>query len=154
TRINQFQQLIAPVAGIDLHAIHVQGKGPAPLPLLLSHGWPGSVWEFHKVIPMLTDPASHGADPEDAFTLVAPSLPGYTLSFKPGQGRFGAPDIVRAFTELMRDVLGYQRFAAQGGDWGSFISAYLGLTRPEHVIGIHINLITIRREPLSSDYGP
>ena len=97
------------------------------MPLLLSHGWPGSVWEFHKILPLLTDPASYGGDPADAFTVVAPSLPGYTLSFKPGQPRFGIPEIAEVFSELMRDVLGYERFAAQGGDWGSFISAYLGL---------------------------
>jgi microsomal epoxide hydrolase len=147
-RLNAFPQYVAPAADIDVHFIHVQGVGPRPLPLLLSHGWPGSVWEMHKVIPRLTDPARFGGDPDDAFTVVAPSLPGYTLSFKPGQPRFGVPDIARAFIELMRDVLGYQRFAAQGGDWGSFISAYLGLTQPEHVVGIHITLIPLRREPL------
>jgi pimeloyl-ACP methyl ester carboxylesterase len=134
------------VHGIELHFLHVPGVGPNPLPLLLSHGWPGSVWEFHKVIPMLTDPARFGGDPADAFTVIAPSLPGYTLSFRPGQQRFGVPAIAAAFVELMRDVLGYRRFAAQGGDWGSFISAYLGLTAPEHVVGIHINLMPIRRE--------
>jgi pimeloyl-ACP methyl ester carboxylesterase len=147
-RLNAFPQYVAPAADIDVHFIHAPGVGPRPLPLLLSHGWPGSVWEMHKVIPRLTDPARFGGDPDDAFTVVAPSLPGYTLSFKPGQPRFGVPDIARAFVELMRDVLGYQRFAAQGGDWGSFISAYLGLTQPEHVVGIHITLMPLRREPL------
>jgi pimeloyl-ACP methyl ester carboxylesterase len=148
-RFNAFPQYVAPVAGIDLHFLHAPGVGPKPLPLLLSHGWPGSVWEFHKVIPMLTDPARFGGDAADAFTVVAPSLPGYTLSFRPGQPRFGVPEIARAFADLMRDVLGYPRFAAQGGDWGSFISAYLGFTEPEHVIGIHLNLIPLRREPLA-----
>jgi microsomal epoxide hydrolase len=151
---NAFPQYTASVAGINVHFFHVPGKGPAPMPLLLSHGWPGSVWEFHKIIPMLTDPARFGGDPADAFTVVAPSLPGYTLSFTPGQRRFGVPDIGSAFVELMRDVLGYQRFAAQGGDWGSFISAYLGLTWPQHVVGIHINLIPIRREPLARSEDP
>jgi microsomal epoxide hydrolase len=98
---------------------------------------------------MLTDPGRFGGNPADAFTVVAPSLPGYTLSFKPGQRRFGVPDIGSAFIDLMRDVLGYQRFAAQGGDWGSFISAFLGFTWPRHVVGIHINLIPLRREPLT-----
>ncbi|HEY3060651.1 MAG TPA: epoxide hydrolase [Chloroflexota bacterium] len=147
-RLNVFPQYTVGLGGIDLHFLHVPGKGPSPMPLLLSHGWPGSVWEFHKVIPLLTDPASHGGDPADAFTVVAPSLPGYTLSFKPGQRRFGVPDMCPLFTELMCDVLGYQRFAAQGGDWGSFISAYLALTQPEHIVGIHINLLPLRREPL------
>ena len=152
-RLNAFPQYTAPVAGIDLHFLHIPGQGPRPFPLLLSHGWPGSVWEFHKIIPMLTDPAHYGGDAADAFTVVAPSLPGYTLSFRPGQPRFGVPDIARAFAELMRDVLGYQRFAAQGGDWGAFISAYLGFTEPEHVVGIHINLIPLRREPPSAQAG-
>src|SRR5437660_3074388 len=150
-RLNEFAQFMAPVGGIDLHFIHVQGVGPNPLPLLLSHGWPGSVWEFHKLIPMLTDPARFGADPADAFTVVAPSLPGYTLSFRPNQPRFGVPEIARAFTELMVETLGYQRFGAQGGDWGSFISAYLAYSVPEHLLGIHINLLPLRREPVAVD---
>jgi microsomal epoxide hydrolase len=150
-KLNEFPQYTAPIAGIDLHFIHVPGVGPNPLPLLLSHGWPGSVWEFNKLIPMLTDPARFGGDPADAFTVVAPSLPGYTLSFRPNQPRFGVPAIARAFTELMVDVLGYQRFGAQGGDWGSFISAYLAFSVPEHMLGIHINLLPLRREPIGAD---
>ena len=149
-RLNAFRQFTAPVAGIDLHFLHVPGVGPRPLPLLLSHGWPGSIWEFHKLIPMLTNPAQFGGDPADAFTVVAPSLPGYTLSFRPGQRRFGVADIGHALAELMRDVLGYQRFATQGGDWGAFISAYLGFIEPEHVVGIHINLMPLRRDPPSA----
>jgi microsomal epoxide hydrolase len=121
------------------------------MPLLLSHGWPGSIVEFHKLIPMLTDPARFGGDPSDAFTVVAPSLPGYTLSFEPNQPRFGIPRIGQTFTELMRDVLGYSRFAAQGGDWGAFISSYLGYSVPQHLIGIHITLMVLRREPPSSE---
>jgi microsomal epoxide hydrolase len=121
------------------------------MPLLLSHGWPGSIWEFNQLIPLLTDPAKFGGDPADAFTVVAPSLPGYTLSFRPNQPRFGLPDIARAFTELMVNVLGYERFGAQGGDWGSFISAYLAYSAPEHMLGIHINLLPLRREPPAAD---
>ncbi len=82
-KLNQFRQYTVPLAGIDLHFIHRPGVGPAPLPLLLSHGWPSSVWEFHKLIPLLTDPARFGGDPADAFTVVAPSLPGYAFSRKP-----------------------------------------------------------------------
>ena len=85
TLLNRFQQFKVPVGGIDLHFIHEQGKGPNPMPLLLSHGWPGSIVEFQKIIPMLTDPERFGGDASDAFTVVAPSLPGYTLSFTPGQ---------------------------------------------------------------------
>ena len=152
-KLNDFPQFTAPVAGIDLHFIHVPGNGPKPLPLLLSHGWPGSVWEFHKLIPLLTDPARSGGDAADAFTVVAPSLPGYTLSFQPRQRRFAIPDIAAAFDELMVDVLGYSRFAAQGGDWGAFISAYLAYSVPAHLHGIHLNLLPLRREPVPTD-GP
>jgi microsomal epoxide hydrolase len=114
--------------------------------LLLSHGWPGSVFEFHKIIPMLTDPARFGGDSADAFTVVAPSLPGYTFSFHPGQARFSVEQIADAFAELMA-VLGYPRFAAQGGDWGAFVTSRLGLTHPDRLFGIHLNLLGVRRDP-------
>jgi pimeloyl-ACP methyl ester carboxylesterase len=146
-KLNALTQFTAPLAGIDVHFIHEQGKGPSPMPLLLSHGWPGSVVEFRKLIPMLCDPARFGADPRDAFTVVAPSLPGYTLSFKPGQKRFGAEEIAEVFASLMTDVLGYRRFGAQGGDWGAFVSSRLGLRFAERVIGIHLNLLAVRRDP-------
>jgi microsomal epoxide hydrolase len=146
-KLNAFRQFTVPLGGIDLHFIHEQGKGPAPLPLVLSHGWPGSVVEFGRLIPMLTDPARFGADPADAFTVVAPSLPGYTLSFNPGQKRFAVEEIAATFARLMTDVLGYRRFAAQGGDWGAFVSSCLGLRYPERVLGIHLNLLAVRRDP-------
>ena len=142
-RLNAFPQYTVPLAGIDLHFIHQPGVGPAPLPLLLAHGWPGSVWEFHKVIGPLTDPARFGGDPADAFTVVAPSLPGYGFSFRPGQPRFGVGAIADAFAALMTDVLGYRRFVAQGGDWGSIISARLALGYPERVPAIHLNYLAL-----------
>jgi microsomal epoxide hydrolase len=117
------------------------------MPLLLSHGWPGSVYEFYKLLPMLTDPASHGGDAGDAFTVVAPSLPGYTFSFAPGQKRFGLEEIAEVFHELMTRVLGYSRFAAQGGDWGAFVTSRLGYAHPESLHGIHVNLLAVRRDP-------
>jgi len=144
--LNGFRQFTAPVAGIDLHFIHEEGRGPTPLPLLLSHGWPGSVWEFYKIIPMLTDPARFGGDARDAFTVVAPSLPGYGFSFAPGQPRFGVSEIADAFASLMTDVLGYRRFAAQGGDWGAFITARLGVSHADRLAGIHVNLLSLRRD--------
>jgi microsomal epoxide hydrolase len=146
-KLNGFRQFTVPLAGIDLHFIHEAGQGPRPMPLLLSHGWPGSVWEFHRLIPMLTDPARFGADAADAFTVVAPSLPGYTLSFKPGQKRFGVEEIAEVFAALMSDVLGYRRFAAQGGDWGAFITSRLGWRFAERMIGIHLNMLAVRRDP-------
>jgi pimeloyl-ACP methyl ester carboxylesterase len=135
-KLNRFRQFTVPIRGIDLHFIHEPGRGPNPMPLLLSHGWPGSVFEFHKLIPLLTE----------HFTVVAPSLPGYTLSFKPGQPRFGVEAIADVFAELMTDVLGYRRFAAQGGDWGAFVASVLGHKYPERLIGIHLNLLAVRRD--------
>jgi microsomal epoxide hydrolase len=135
-KLNGFRQFTVPIRGIDLHFIHEPGRGPDPMPLLLSHGWPGSVFEFHKLIPLLTE----------HFTVVAPSLPGYTLSFRPGQQRFGVVEIADIFAELMSEVLGYKRFGAQGGDWGAFISSVLGHRHPERVTGIHLNLLAVRRD--------
>jgi len=146
-RLNAFRQYTVPVGGIDLHLILEEGRGPDPMPLLISHGWPGSVLEFVELIPMLTDPARHGGDPVDAFTVVAPSLPGYTLSFRPGQERFGIERIAELYAHLMADVLGYERFAAQGGDWGAFVASRLGFAFPERLIGIHLNLLAVRRDP-------
>ena len=99
--LNAFAQYRVQFGGIDLHFVHEPGVGPDPTPLLLVHGWPGSVWEFHDLIPRLTDPARFGGDPEDAFTVVAPSLPGYTLSYRPGQPRFDVGQIGDLFAELM-----------------------------------------------------
>lgn len=135
--INRFPQYKVPIGGIDLHFIHQPGRSANAIPLLLSHGWPGSIIEFHRLIPLLTE----------HFTVVAPSLPGYTLSFAPGQRRFGAEEIADLFAELMTEVLGYRRFAAQGGDWGSFISSVLGWKYPERLLGIHLNLLAVRRDP-------
>jgi microsomal epoxide hydrolase len=145
--LNRFRQYKVRIAGIDLHFIHEEGNGPEPMPLLVSHGWPGSVYEFHKLIPMLTDPAAHGADAGDSFTVVAPSLPGYTFSFAPGQKRFSLEDIAEVFHELMTRVLGYQRFGAQGGDWGAFVTSRLGYAHPDSLYAIHLNLLAVRRDP-------
>jgi len=150
--LNALPQFSVPLAGIEVHFIHEQGKGPNPIPLLLSHGWPGSVFEFHKIIPMLTDPARFGGDPADAFTVVAPSLPGFTLSFRPGQERFGVERIAEVFALLMSEVLGYERFAAQGGDWGAFVTSCLGLQVPQRLYGIHLNLLAVRRDPTMLDH--
>jgi microsomal epoxide hydrolase len=146
-RLNALPQYKARVHGIDLHFLHVPGEGPAPFPLLLSHGWPGSVFEFLELIPRLTNPAHFGADPEHAFTVIAPSLPGYGLSFRPGQKRFGVEAIADCFVTLMAGVLGYERFGAQGGDWGSFITARLGYAHAQNVAGVHLNMMPVRRDP-------
>ena len=151
-RINAFDQFRAEVGGIDLHYIHQPGVGPDPLPLLLVHGWPGSVWEFHDLIPRLTDPARFGGDPADAFTVIAPSLPGYTLSFQRGQPRFDVVAMAELFAGLMTDVLGYPRFAAQGGDWGGYVVARLAATHAERLLGIHLNFLPLRADiPFSAE---
>jgi microsomal epoxide hydrolase len=143
--LNQWPQFVTSIDGIDVHYLRVEGRGPAPQPLLLSHGWPGSVLEFMKLIPLLTDPAAHGGDAADAFTVVAPSLPGYTLSFRPDQPRKSLPEIGAMFHELMQR-LGHPRYGAQGGDWGSFVAAWLGANRADHLVGIHLNMLPLRRD--------
>jgi pimeloyl-ACP methyl ester carboxylesterase len=135
-KLNRFPQYTVKLEGIDLHFIRAPGRKPDAMPLLLSHGWPGSVLEFHKLIPLLTE----------HFTVVAPSLPGYTLSFRPGQKRFSLEDIAEAFAGLM-DALGCERFGAQGGDWGAFVTSLLALRCPERMTGIHLNLLAVRRDP-------
>ena len=145
-RLNAFPNFRVQMPEVDLHFLHVPGQGPAPCPLLLSHGWPGSVFEFMEIIPRLTDPARFGGDPADAFTVVAPSLPGYGLSFQPGMRRFGIEPITDTLATLMTEVLGYRRFAAQGGDWGASVSARMGGVHPDKVIGIHVNLLMVRRD--------
>ncbi len=140
-KLNAFPQFTVPLGGIEVHFIHLPAKRPDAMPLLLSHGWPGSVYEFHKLIPLLA---------ED-FSIVAPSLPGYTLSFKPGQQRFGFNEIADTFAALMDDVLGYRKFAVQGGDWGAFIASVLGHRHAARVIGIHLNLLAVRRDPNMGD---
>jgi pimeloyl-ACP methyl ester carboxylesterase len=142
-RINRFRQYTVSIRGIELHFIHEPGRGKNPMPLLLSHGWPGSIVEFLDIIPLLTE----------HFTVVAPSLPGYTLSFKPGQPRFGIEEIAECFAELMTQ-LGYERFGAQGGDWGAFVTSVLGLRYPERLTGIHLNLLAVRRDPKISSSSP
>ena len=148
-RLNAHPQFKVPLAGIDMHYLHVDGVGPAPMPLLLAHGWPGSVFEFMELIPRLTDPARFGGDAADAFTVVAPSLPGFGLSFEPHQPRLSVEQMADAFASLMSDVLGYPRFATQGGDWGASVSSRLGLAHPDKTIGVHLNLLPLRRDPAS-----
>jgi pimeloyl-ACP methyl ester carboxylesterase len=136
-KLNGFRQFTVPIAGIDVHFIHEEARGPDAIPLLLSHGWPGSVFEFYKLIPLL----------RERFTIVAPSLPGYTLSYRPGQQRFGVEDMAGVFATLMTDVLGYQRFGVQGGDWGAFVASVLGHRHAQHVLGLHLNMLAVRRDP-------
>jgi microsomal epoxide hydrolase len=145
--LNAFPQFHVPLHGIDIHFLHVPGEGPAPMPLLLPHGWPGSVFEFLDLIPRLTHPSRFGGKATDAFTVVAPSLPGYGLSFSPGQKRFSIEAITDCLADLMTDVLGYRHFAAQGGDWGAFVCSRIGALHADKIVGIHINFLAVRRDP-------
>src|ERR1700733_8769018 len=146
--LNAFPQFHVPLDGIDLHYLHVEGKGQNPMPLLLLHGWPGSVFEFLDIIPRLTDPARFGGDPRDAFTVIAPSLPGYGLSFRPGQKRFVLQDIADCLHDLMTKELGFKKFAAQGGDWGAGIASLIGQKYPSSVCGIHLNFLFAPRDKI------
>jgi len=147
SELNGWPQFRTAIDDIDVHFLHVPGRGPAPRPLLLSHGWPGSILEFLKLIPLLTDPAAHGGDAADAFTVVVPSLPGYTLSYRAGQPRKALAQIGAIFDTLMHERLGYRSYLAQGGDWGAFVTAWLGANRPDHLRGIHLNLMPLKRDP-------
>ena len=135
--INRFPQFRATVDGVGLHFVHVRGKGPAPLPLVCTHGWPSTFYELLPLVPLLTDPAGHGGDPADAFDVVIPSLPGYGFS-DPLQGRGSANRVPELWTRLMREVLGYEQFGAHGGDIGAMVANRLALEHPERLVGIHV----------------
>lgn len=141
--INQFSQFVASVDGLDIHFIHEIGSGPAPTPLIISHGWPGSIVEFMKIIEPLAHPERFGGDIADAFTVIAPSLPGFGFSGKPPRP-YGPRKMAQIFNSLMTDVLGYDRYIAQGGDWGGAISSWLGMDHPSSCQAIHINILTMR----------
>ncbi|TYP90318.1 epoxide hydrolase family protein [Blastococcus xanthinilyticus] len=138
-RLNAVEQYTTDVQGLSVHFLHAPSAHPGALPLVLTHGWPGSVAEFLAVLGPLTDPAAHGGDPRDAFTVVAPSLPGFGWSGKPTGPGWGIPRVADAWAELM-SRLGHERFGAQGGDLGSFVSANLAARHPDRVVGIHLNM--------------
>lgn len=128
---------------LHIHFVHQRGKGPKPLPLIITHGWPGSFAEMVKLIPLLSDPEVHGASPHDAFDVVVPSLPGYGFSDRPRERGMNPKRIAALWARLMA-ALGYARFGAQGGDWGSAVSSALGLDHADKLVGIHLNYIAGR----------
>jgi len=141
--INRFDHFTAPVDGIDLHFIHEKGSGPAPLPLIISHGWPGSVVEFLDFIEPLAHPERFGGSVDDAFDVVAPSLPGFGFSGRPPRP-YGPRKMAGIFASLMTDTLGYASYLAQGGDWGGAISSWIGFDHAPACKAIHINIFTMR----------
>ena len=138
--LSRFSHFRYTTEGIGIHFIHARGKGPAPIPLILTHGWPGSFLEMLRILPLLTDPASHGADPADSFDVVVPSLPGYGFSDRPVERGMSAFRIADLWAGLMGE-LGYRRFGAQGGDIGASVSTVLGLRHADRILGIHLNFI-------------
>ena len=149
-KLNRFDQFTTTIDGLDLHFIHARSPHEDALPLLISHGWPGSIVEFHKVIEPLTDPTRFGGKAEDAFHVVAPSLPGFGFSGKPTTTGWGVPKIGEVFAELM-NRLGYDRYVAQGGDWGSAITTSVGANDPEHCAAIHVTLAMGARPKLDGE---
>lgn len=140
-QLNSFPQFSTEIDGQAVHFLHVRSAEPGALPLIMTHGWPGSVVEFTEVIGPLTDPRAHGGDPGDAFHVVVPSIPGFGFSGPTRERGWNVNRIARAWDEMMRR-LGYSRYGAQGGDWGSGISRELGVIVPEHVIGVHLNTLS------------
>ncbi|MGW0188340.1 epoxide hydrolase family protein [Streptomyces sp. NPDC003362] len=138
--LNAFPQFLTEIDGVDIHFLHIRSPEPDAMPLIVTHGWPGSVAEFLDVIGPLTDPRSHGGDPADAFHLVIPSLPGYGFSGRPREAGWDTERVGRAWAALM-DRLGYRRYLVQGGDWGMPVSLRTALADPEHVAGVHLNML-------------
>ncbi|MCX7864103.1 MAG: epoxide hydrolase 1 [Novosphingobium sp.] len=134
--LNRTPQFMAEIDGVPLHFAHVRGRGPSPTPLLLLHGWPWTFHDFHGLIAPLSDPASHGGDPEDALDLVIPSLPGHGFSMPLTRAGLDVPAHAVLFTRLMGDVLGYTRFGVAGGDWGAAIAGLMAHACPDRVIGL------------------
>jgi len=143
--INRFAHFKTPVDGIDLHYIHEKGSGDNPTPLIISHGWPGTIVEFLDFIDLLAHPERHGGDINDAFDVVAPSLPGFGFSSRPPRP-YGPRQMARVFNTLMTQTLGYDSYVAQGGDWGGAISSWLGYEHAPACKAIHINILTMRHK--------
>lgn len=151
--LNRLPQFLATLGEQEIHFVHQRGVGPNPMPLVLTHGWPGSFIEMQRIIELLTDPASHGGDPADAFDVVVPSLPGYTFSAPFKQTGCGPYEVAGLWRELMAG-LGYEQFGAQGGDVGAAVTSWLGVRFPERLTGIHLNYIPGAYRPPLGETDP
>jgi pimeloyl-ACP methyl ester carboxylesterase len=153
-KLNQHPGFRSEIDGLGIHFLHVRSPEADAMPLLMTHGWPGSIVEFQKVIGPLSDPRAHGGDASDAFHVVCPSLPGYGFSDKPSQPGWGVDKIAASWAQLMAR-LGYSRYFAQGGDWGSMVTTSVGVQDPDHCAGIHLNMPVAAPDPETmSDLTP
>jgi pimeloyl-ACP methyl ester carboxylesterase len=147
--LNRLAHFRSEVDGLSIHFIHERGVGPSPLPIILTHGWPDSFTRYLKIIPLLTDPASHGGDPMDSFDVIVPSIPGFGFSSRPNLRGVNSFQVAELWAKLMTKELGYPRFAAAGGDIGSGVTRYLAAAHPELLVGIHLTDIGILRDLLA-----
>jgi len=153
--LNRYSQFIARVEDYDIHFYHVRGRGPKPMPLIVTHGWPGSVFEFLDAIGPLSDPAKYGGSADDAFDVVIPSLPGFGFSSKPNGKPIGLPTVARLWNRLMTEVLGYPTYGAQGGDFGRLVTVQLALSHRDSLLGVHFNgLFEGRLPPPEAEQTP
>ena len=157
--MNRFEHYRTVLDGVPVHYLRRRGVGPSPMPLILTHGWPWTFWDFAEVVEPLADPEGHGGDPADAFDVVVPSLPGYTFSTPLLKTGVTVRDTAALWVRLMGEVLGYDRFGAHGGDWGASVTAQLGHEFAEHLIGVHLSLPVLFHVSYYSglspeDYGP
>jgi pimeloyl-ACP methyl ester carboxylesterase len=153
-RLNASPQFKTSIEGLEIHFAHIRSPNPDAMPLIMSHGWPGSIVEFQKVIGPLTNPTEHGGDAREAFHLVIPSLPGYGFSDKPAATGWNVDKIGGVWAQLM-SRLGYERYAAQGGDWGSMVTSAIGMQDVDHCLGIHLNMPVVGPDPETmSDLTP
>lgn len=150
-KLNQYHHYISSINGLDIHFIHEHGKGPNPIPIILTHGWPDSFLRYEKIIHYLTDPAKYGGNPNDSFDVIIPSLPGFGFSEKPTNSGMNNSVIADIWASLMQDVLGYHKYAASGGDIGSGVTRYLAYSHPDSLIGIHLTDIGIIKQLLSNN---
>ena len=140
--LNSFHHFKSQVDGMDIHFVHEKGTGPNPMPLVITHGWPSTFFEMSKILPLLSDPGSHGSDPTDSFDVVAPSLPGFGFSDRPSQPGMQVLKVADMWAKLMTENLGYSRFAAHGGDIGAGVTSRLGYAHAPRLTGIHLTSIT------------
>jgi pimeloyl-ACP methyl ester carboxylesterase len=140
--LNRLAHFRTTIDGMGIHFIHERGQGPNPMPLVITHGWPSTIFEMSKIIPLLSDPASHGGDAADAFDVIAPSMPGYGFSDRTTTRGINVARIADLWSQLMTQGLGYPRYGAQGGDWGAGVTARLGFSYPSQLIGIHTTSVS------------